>query len=143
MTQFPTLLGNDMPTMANITVKKNDGTTDQIWTSVQASGGDRSPAIWRNTSVGTAAAFNPEMRMTSRPNADLTVRRVEGSISWPQSVVGTDGVTRKVNTFSFKFEGVVPQGMPAADLNEAASQSTNLVASVLFKDSLKQGFAPA
>lgn len=132
-----------MPAMAAVTVKKNDGTTDQIWSNVQASGGDRSPAIWRNTSVGSAPAFNPEIRMTSRPNNDLTVRRVEVTASWPQSVVGTDGVTRKVNTFGFKGEFVVPQGMPSADLNEAASQFPNLLASVLFKDSFKSGFSPA
>lgn len=131
-----------MPNMAAITVKKNDGTTDQVWTNVQASGGDKSPAIWRNTSVGTAPVFNPEMRMTSRPNTDGSVRRVEGVVDWKQSVVGTDGVTRKVNVAAFKFEAVCPQGMPSADINEWASQSTNLVASVLFKDSLKQGFAP-
>lgn len=131
-----------MPAMANITVKKNDGVTDQIWTSVQASGGDRSPAIWRNTSVGTAPSFNPEASMTSRPNSDKTVRRVEGQINWVQSAVGTDGITRKVNVALAKFEFVVPLGMPSADLNEFAAQSTNLIASVLFKDSVKAGFAP-
>jgi hypothetical protein len=128
--------------MANITVKKNDGTTDQVWTSVQASGGDKSPAIWRNLSVGTAASFNPEAKMMSRPNGDGTIRRVEGMIDWKQSAVGTDGITRKVNVGLFSFNAVVPQGMPAADVNEFVSQATNLVASVLFKDSLKSGFAP-
>lgn len=127
--------------MAAITVKKNDGTTDQVWSNVQASGGDRSPAMWRNTSVGTAPAFNPVASMTSRPNADQTVRRLEIGMAWPQSVVGTDGVTRKVNTMAFKGEFVVPQGMPDADRFEAASQFTNLLASVLFKDCTKVGFS--
>lgn len=131
-----------MPTMASITVKKNDGTTDQIWTAVQASGGDKSPAMWRNASVGPAASFHPEMRMTSRPNADGTVRRIEGVIDWKQSAEGTDGITRKVNVASFSFNVVAPQGMPTADMNEFASQATNLVASTLFKDSVKAGFAP-
>lgn len=131
-----------MPNMAAITVKKNDGTTDQIWSNIQASGGDRSPAIWRNTSVGSAAAFNPTALMMSRANADNSVRRVEGSVAWPQSVIGGDGLTRKVNTGLFKFEVVVPLGMPSADVNEFVSQSVNLVASVLFKDSIKSGFAP-
>jgi hypothetical protein len=130
-----------MPNMAAVTVKKNDGVTDITWATVQASGGDRSPAIWRNTSVGTAPAFNPEMRMTSRPNADLTVRRVEVSFAWPQSVVGTDGVTRKVNTYGFTGSAVVPQGMPDADRNEAASQFANLLAAALFKDCFKAGFS--
>lgn len=131
-----------MPNMAAITVKKNDGTTDQVWTNVQASGGDKSPAIWRNQSVGPAASFMPEMRMTSRPNGDGTVRRVEGTIDWKQYATGTDGVNRKVNVGLLKFEAVVPQGMPATDLNEFASQSSNLVGSALFKQCLKDGFAP-
>lgn len=131
-----------MPTMAAITVKKNDGTTDQIWTNVQASGGDKSPAIWRNQSVGVAPAFQPEMRMSSRPNSDGSVRRIEGQVDWKQSALGTDNITRKVNVGYLKFEVVVPQGMPTADLNEFASQSSNLIGAALFKQSVKDGFAP-
>lgn len=131
-----------MPNMAAVTVKKNDGTTDQIWSSIQASGGDSSPAVWRNTSVGSAPAFNPEVRMTSRPNADGSVRRLQVNMAWPQSVVGTDGVTKKVNVMSSKIEWVVPQGMPDVDRYEAASQFANLLAAVLFKDSFKVGYAP-
>lgn len=131
-----------MPSMASITVKKNDGTTDQIWTNVQASGGDKSPAIWRNQSVGVAPAFQPEMRMTSKPNGDGSVRRLEGSVDWKQSALGTDNITRKVNVGYFKFEIVVPQGMPTADLNEFASQSSNLIGSALLKQCVKDGFAP-
>lgn len=131
-----------MPNMAAVTVKKNDGTTDQVWTNVQASGGDKSPAIWRNTSVGSAPVFNPEAKMTSRPNADGTVRRVEGTIDWKQSAVGSDGVTRKINVALCKFEFVCPQGMPSTDINEFASQSAGLIKSSLFTDSIKAGFAP-
>jgi len=131
-----------MPTMAAITIKKFDGVTDQIWTNVQASGGDKSPAIWRNQSVGTAPAFMPEARLTSRPNADNTVRRLEGVIDWKQTAVGTDGVTRKINVGYLKIEAVVPQGMATADLNEFTAQSCNFVGSSLWKLSLKDGFAP-
>lgn len=131
-----------MPTMAAITIKKNDGTTDQIWTNIQSSGGDKSPAIWRNQSVGIAAAFMPEMRITSRPNGDGTVRRIEGQIDWKQSATGSDNIVRKVNVGYVKFEVVDPQGMPTADLNEFASQSSNLLGSTMFKNIIKDGFAP-
>lgn len=133
---------NNMPTMAAITVKKYDGTTDQIWTNVQAAAGDGSFAIWRNQSVGIAAAFQPEMRVKSRSNGDGSVRRVEGQIDWKQSATGTDNITRKVNTGYFKFEAVCPQGMPTADNNEFSAQLPNLVGSALFKAMLKEGFAP-
>jgi len=131
-----------MPAMASITVKKNDGTTDQVWTAVQASGGDKSPAIWRNQSVGVAPSFMPEMRVSSRPNQDGTVRRIEGQIDWKQSALGTDNITRKVNVGYIKFEVVDPQGMLTADLNEFASQGSNLLGSALFKQIIKDGFAP-
>lgn len=48
-----------MPTLSNITVKKNDGTTDVIYTGVAPSAGDKSPAVLRNNSLGSAAAFHP------------------------------------------------------------------------------------
>lgn len=128
--------------MAAITVKKNDGTTDQIWTNVQSSGGDKSPAIWRNQSVGSAPLFQPEFKLSARPNGDGTVRRFEAVGNWVQSVVGSDGLTRKVNVFTVRAEVVVPQGMPPSDLNEAVSQFMNLFSSALFKQALKDGFAP-
>lgn len=131
-----------MPNMAAITIKKNDGTTDQIWTNIQASGGDKSPAIWRNQSVGIAPAFMPQMKMTSRSNGDGSVRRIEGSIDWKQSATGSDNITRKVNVGLFQFTIVVPQGMPTADLNEFASQSSNLIGATLMKQCIKDGFAP-
>lgn len=131
-----------MPTMANVTIKKFDGVTDVVWTAVQASGGDKSPAIWRNLTVGVAPAFMPEARMMSRSNADNTVRRIEGTVDWKQSALGTDGITRKVNVGLVKFEAVVPQGMLLADLNEFTAQSCNFVGSALTKLCLKDGFAP-
>jgi len=128
--------------MAAITIKKNDGTTDQIWTNVQAAAGDGSFAIWRNQSVGIAAAFQPEMRAKSKPNGDGSVRRIEGQVDWKQSATGTDNITRKVNTGYVKFEVVAPQGMPTADMNEFASQASNLLGSTMFKNMIKEGFAP-
>lgn len=128
--------------MANITVKKNDGTTDQIWTQVQASGGDKSPAIWRNLSVGSASLYNPELALSGRSNAANTVRRLDGQVNWKQSATGTDGIIKVVNTAYIKCEMVIPQGMPSVDLNEFVSQALNLLASTLIKDSAKAGFAP-
>jgi len=131
-----------MANIANITVKKNDGTTDQIWTAVQASGGDKSPAIWRNQSVGAANSFMPEMRMQSRSNQDGSLRRLEGVIDWKQSATGSDGVVRKINVATLSFNVGMPQSMPSADTNEFVAQATNLIASALIKQSLKDGFAP-
>lgn len=131
-----------MPNMAAITVKKNDGTTDIIWTNVQPSAGDKTPAIWRSQSVGVAPAFQPEFRMWSRSNGDNSQRRIEGWVDYKQTALGSDNIIRVVNRGLFKFEAAVPQSMLTADLNEFVSQSLNLMSTVLVKDSVKQGFAP-
>jgi len=132
-----------MPTQANITVKKNDGSTDITYTAVVASGGDKSPAVWRSNTVGTAAGQRPELRLSSRPNGDNTARRLEGSYSYPSLVTGSDGKINVGSRFNLTFSGVVPADMLDTDLNEAVAQSLNLLASSLIKSSFQTGFAPA
>lgn len=131
-----------MPSMANITVKKNDTVTDITYTIISASGGDKSPAVWRSNTVGTAAGQRPEFRLTSRPNGDGTARRVEGSYSYPSLTTGSDGKINVASRFNLTFSGIVPVAMLDADLNEGVSQSLHLLATTLVKDSFKAGFAP-
>jgi hypothetical protein len=131
-----------MPTMAAITVKKNDGTTDIVWSNVQASGGESSPAVWRSNTVGTAPAQRPEIRMQSKWNGDQTARRLDISATYPTLTTGSDGAVNVQARANLQASMVVPTGMLDADINEAASQFMNLLASTLFKDSLKAGYAP-
>lgn len=128
--------------MANITVKKNDGTTDVVYTALTPSAGDKTPAYWRNNTVGTAESHKPEMRMTSKPNGDLSSRAVSVNFSYPQTVTGGDGKVSIAYRTNFTLTGSIPQGMTTADVNEAVSQFLNLCASTLVKDSFKAGFAP-
>jgi len=131
-----------MPNMANITVKKNDGTTDVVYTALAPSAGDKTPAYWRNNTVGTAEAHKPEMRMSSKPNGDNSSRQVVTNFSYPSIVVGTDGKTSIIARTNFTLSVSLPQGMPTTDVNEAVSQFLNLCASTLVKDSYKAGFSP-
>lgn len=131
-----------MPSIANITVKKNDGTTDIVWSAVAASAGDRSPAIWRSLTVGSAPAYQPVMKMTSRDNGTKSARRVDVEVTYPYTTVGSDGKTYLAEKAIFTGSWLCPQGMPIADFNEAVSQGMNLVATTLAKDSFKAGFAP-
>lgn len=130
-----------MPSLANITVKKNDGTTDIIWTGVAAAAGDRSPALWRSLTVGTAPAFQPNLVMLARPNGTGKARRVDMEVHYPYTTTGTDGKTYLAEKAIFTGSMLCPQGMPSIDLNEAVSQAMNLLASTLVKDCLKSGFA--
>lgn len=131
-----------MPSLANITVKKNDGVTDITYTGIAASSGDSSPAVFRSNSVGAAVAFRPEFRVVSRSNGSKTARRVEGSFVYPETVTGTDGVTRVAERALGSFSFLLPNGMSEVNSAEAASQFLNLCAATLTKDSVKSGFAP-
>lgn len=132
-----------MPSIANITVKKNDGTTDITYTAVVPSAGDKSPAIWRSQTVGTAASHQPEFRMTSRANGTGSGRRVDMHAQYPTLVTSpADGRVSVADRLVFDVSVLVPLGMLTADVNEAVSQFHNILAQTLVKDSVKTGFAP-
>jgi len=131
-----------MPQMADITVKKNDGTTDIVYTAMIPSAGDKSAAIWRSNTVGTAAAFRPELQAISAPNGPRTARRVGLKYTYPSLVTGSDGKINVSDRLILEVSAVVPQGMLDTDVNEAVSQGLNLCASTLIKSTVKAGFAP-
>lgn len=130
-----------MPAMANITVKKNDGTTDVVYTAVQPSAGDKSPAVWQNQTVGTAVAHRPEFRATAQDNGTNTARRLSVAYVYPSLVNGTDGRVSVGDKVTFSGSFTLPKNMPVADTNEAASQLSNLIAAALVKEMLKSGYA--
>lgn len=129
--------------MADLTtVKKADEITNIVYTAKVASAGDRTPAIWKSTTVGTAPAHNPTLSLTSRSNADGKVRRVEVAFTYPQTAVASDGSVTVVNLFQFSGSAAVPQGMPQVDINEAVAQCFNALSQTLIKSSIKDGYAP-
>lgn len=131
-----------MPSMSNITVKKADGTTDVVYSAVMGSSGDKTPAIWRNQTVGTTPAEYPTLTVTSRANGTGTARRIDVSFSWPttsQDAGGNKVVDGRAN-FSGSF--LVPQNQPTATINEQVYQCCNLLASALLKSSVADGYAP-
>ncbi len=130
-----------MPQLANITVKKNDGTTDILWSGVVPSSGDKNSAIWRSLTVGLAVGHQPSFQLSSRNNGNGTARRMEGYTTYPYVVTGTDGKMTVQDKAIIEIGGVIPLGMPIADINEAVSQSMNLFVSTLIKDCFKQGYS--
>jgi hypothetical protein len=132
-----------MPNMADITVKKADGTTDVTYSKVASSAGDKSPAVWRSNSVGSAAAQHPELRLTSQSNGTQTGRRVNGNYSYPSLVTSADtGVTSIGDRLNLTISGIIPLNMTDVDVAEAVVQGLNCFAATLVKDSFKSGFAP-
>jgi hypothetical protein len=134
-----------MPSMASITVKKSDGTTDIIFDAVTASGGESSPAVWRQDTgapAGLPAGLRSTLRLSSKWNGPKTARQLTYEIVMPYAVQDTT-----TTLYSAKdrvvMTGVItmPQAMPSAALNEVV-QGLNLLASSLVKTSVQAGYAP-
>lgn len=131
-----------MPNMADISVKKADETTSITYSQVVASAGDRSPAVWKSLTVGTAPAHNPSLTSVSRWNEKKTARRVELTFNYPQTAVAVDGSVHVINILPVECSAVIPQGMPQTAIDEAVAQAMNLFASSLIKSVNKSGYSP-
>lgn len=135
-----------MPSMASITVKKNDGTTDIVYDALTGAGSDGSPATWRQD-TGASATLPVGLRavfwLKSLWNGPKTARKLPFRYERPYATQDTT-TTRWTSSDRIVIEGTatIPYGIPPADINEGVSQGCNLLASVLVKDSMKTGFAP-
>lgn len=133
-----------MPSMANIVVKKNDGTTDVTYTAVCPSSGDSTAAVWRSETAGASASLKPTLTMITKLNGPKTARQVELNFAFPWGVTdSTTGITTVKNKVPFKVFGALPLEIPDTVIAEAVAQCLNLVASTLVRDSIKSGYSPS
>lgn len=130
-----------MPQIANLTVKKNDGTTDVTFTAVAPSGGDKSPAIWQNLAVGTAMAHRPTLKLTAKASGDGKVRRSDFIFTYPSTVVDTNGRTSVAGTTVLTGSFATPQDLSSTDVNEAVAQGFNCLATALIKSCVQVGYS--
>lgn len=131
-----------MPAIANIVIKKNDGTTDITWSAVQPSSGDGTPATWKSTSVGSAQAHQPEFRLSARDAQKGNVRTVRATIRYPQIATNsTTGVTSVIGVALLSATLEFPKTMSNTDVNEAVAQTFNLLDSTLIADCFKAGYS--
>lgn len=132
-----------MPSMANITVKKANGTTDITYTAATPSAGDSSPAVWRENTASGIIGHRPKVQLLIRDNAAKTGRVFQGSYWYPYAV--TEATTGKVTLEAMipvRFEGTLPSNVPDSVLDEAIAQATNIFAGPLFRNALKEQYAP-
>lgn len=134
-----------MPSMASITVKKADGTTDITYDQITAAGGDAVPAVWRQdtgASAGLPVGLRASLKVSSKWNGPKTARQVMYEFVLPYAVQDstTTLYTAKDRVVA---SGVItlPQAIPAATLNESV-QLVNLLSSTLIKSVLQAGYAP-
>jgi len=130
-----------MPQLADITVKKANGTTDIVFTGVVPSSGDKSPAIWRSNSVGSAQAHKPELTIISQYNGPRTARRVGAKFVYPTLVTGSDGRISVSDRAIGDVTVTLPQAMNDSDIAEFANQFVNLLYSALVRAQLQSGYA--
>lgn len=132
-----------MPSMANIVVKKADGTTDVTYTALQPASGDGVAAVWRNEAAGTSSAVKPTVSMSSRWNGPKTARRIDVSFVYPHTYTDANtGLALVKDKVPVTLSAVVPAAVPDTVVAEAVAQAMNLFDSTLFVDSVKTGYAP-
>lgn len=132
-----------MATAANITIKKNDGTTDIVYSVVAASGGDKSPAVFRSQSSPGTPGQQPELRVWTAQNAGNTGRRLVAEYTYPKVYTdSTTGLTKVLNRANIQVSGLLPLEMDATTALEFGAQFGNLMAAALIKGVFQGGYAP-
>lgn len=131
-----------MPTLANITVKASNGTTDVVYTAVQGAAGPTVPAMFRNASVGSTVAERPTLLVKAQDNGNKTSRRVRVDYSWPLVTTDAGGNKRVTGRMAGEASVVIPQNQDASVIKEQAYQFANLIGSALIRASFDEGYAP-
>lgn len=127
-----------MSTIGNITVKKNDGTTDIVYTALEGRSGDN-PARWKAPALGATPATQPELRVGSKIVQNTSKAKVIATFALPYSVVNsTTGVTTVEDRELFRLEYTGSFDIPQSVRDEAVSQGMNLLASTSVKTMLKE-----
>lgn len=133
-----------MPSFANLTVKKYDGTTDVVYTAKSPAAGDGSNAIFRNETVGTTIAQQPEFRFRAQAMSKKGVpyRVANSSYKWPKSITSSiTGEVTVVNGVTVTVQVEVNQTMSGAEVNEAVYQALNLTANAAVKQGFRDGYS--
>lgn len=132
-----------MTTAANITIKKNDGTTDIVWSLLAASGGDKSPAVWRSTTATGTGGQQPQVTLQSRSNGENTARRVDITFVYPSVYTDSSSSLTQIRSKMIgNVSFVLPLDVTAADALEAGAQMAHLFNSANFISALQTGYAP-
>ncbi len=134
-----------MPSMANITVFKYDGVTNITYDALAASGGDGSPAVWRQdtgAAAGLPVGLRSTFKMWSTWNGPKTARQVKANFVMPYAVQdSTTTLYSAKDRVVADFIITLPQAIPSANLNEAY-QVCHLIAATLFKQAVAAGYSP-
>lgn len=127
-----------MPQMANVTVKKADGTTNVTYNALVASSGDRNPAVFRVEAASEFPARRPRATIAAQDNGPKTARQVRFATSYP--VYDSNGVL--LGNVPGQTMFTIPMNLSDGDVANAVHQHTNLVVTEVIRSSFITGFAP-
>lgn len=130
-----------MPNMADITVKKADGTTNIVWAQVNPSSGDTVAALWKSQTVGSTMLQRPSLRLWANNASGGAQRSIRSALVYPILQV-ENGVTKVIGYCTQSSESKVFMNAPDADVGEFVEQGFNLLGSALVKSCVKAGFGP-
>lgn len=111
--------------IADLTVKKANGTTDVVYVASQPSSGDGTPAVWREPTAGTAYAHAHELRLTAKTEGKNRVLRETFFFNQVEDDI-TIGTKRVVYTAKKMTTYQVPVDMDGASVSEFFSQASNI-----------------
>lgn len=130
-----------MATIANIVVKKTDGTTDVTFTAQNGAASGTEPALWMNTASSVVRNFRDQLTMKARLNGTKQARRIDvQSVFVVRRTINT--VETAVGRIPIDFSVPVPEWATDAEVAEAVDQTINLLASSHIRTHVKSGFAP-
>lgn len=129
-----------MAQIANITVKKANGTTDVVYTALQGSAGDKLPAQWRSETASVYRANRPTLSVKTFWNGPRTARKVLVECQFPiERVVNGEPVV--VHRVPGELHILVPQGLTDTEVQEAVHQELNLFSSTIVRNQIVSGYA--
>lgn len=132
-----------MASIANITVKKADGTTDVVYNASVPSAGDKSPAVWTQNAASGTQALRPRFSMQTQSNAAQTIRQVKFALKFPVSYTDSGtGVEKQLAFASFDGTFFAPMSLTTTQWKEAFAQLGNLLCASAIRDSVETGYAP-
>lgn len=130
-----------MTAIANLVVKKTDGTTDVTFTAITGSASDGQPAVWQNTTASTIRAYRPTVMMRAKLNGTKAARRVDLTGRFP-IVRSVSTVDTLIGNIPLEFSVPVPEWATDAEVNEAVDQFINALASAHVRAHIKAGMSP-
>jgi hypothetical protein len=135
-----------MPSMANLTVKKADETTNIVYDALTGAAGDGSEAVWRQdtgAAAGIPVGHRAILQMKTVHNGPRTARRAVITYSRPYSTQNTTTSKYEAkDSVVARLEMTLPTAIPASELSEGIRQFLNCVNQTLIKQAAEAGYSP-